>query len=610
MGLMPIQILPPEISDQIAAGEVVERPSSVIKELVENAIDAGATNIEIYIERGGKKLIEVRDDGRGMSESDAEKCILRHATSKIQKIDDLFSIQSFGFRGEALAAISAVSNFELLTKVEDVDSGTKITVSAGKMEEKSAASANVGTQIKVQDLFFPTPARLQYLKTEETEYRAILREVVSFALSHPEVGFKLSRDEKLGLDLPPVFDQKVRIQKILKYGSEDLLSVKLEEQGMMITGYVCRPDKCAKTKNHQYLFVNGRRIEDFRLAYAIREAYQRSCGIEKHLHPVFVLFLTLDPILVDVNVHPRKLEVKFSEPGDVFSAVKKGVTISLEQGSEGVNKFSFDAGAKNPSPRQAGELPLTKGALGQKGGGAVNDFNQSMFGGRFSERNERREQLTENKEQNLKLQITNNEKRNPNNEERSQTEMKLIGQLANKYILAESGDGFFVFDQHALHERQRFERLCADAEQQRVEVQKLLLPESLAFSPTEYSALWENKAELEALGFVLNFSEPVVEIVAVPVLLVGENFRALFEDFVYYFENEKVGEHQMEKLLREVLERKSCRGSVMFGDPMTREAMQQLLDDFNSTKWKLLCPHGRPNHVFMGFEELDRMFHR
>ncbi len=605
---MPIQILLPEISDQIAAGEVVERPSSVIKELVENAIDAGAKNIEIFIEKGGKKLIEVRDDGRGMTPADAEKCILRHATSKIQKIDDLFSIQSFGFRGEALAAIAAVSNFELLTKVAGADSGTKIMISAGKMEGKSSAPTNTGTSVKVQNLFFPTPARLQYLKTEETEYRAILREVVSFALSHPEVGFKLFRDEKLGLDLPPVSDAKSRIQKILKYAAEDLLSVQLEEQGMKITGYVCRPDKCAKTKNHQYLFVNGRRIEDFRLNYAVRDAYQASCGIEKHLHPVFVLFLEIDPILVDVNVHPRKLEVKFSEPGDVFSAVKKSVVLALEQGSGGVNRLggaigvsagkSLWSGKSNvsPNPSALRASPLIRG---EKRNSSI--FNQTMFGGRFSERNERREQGQGERAKEL---VT------PPLTPPQGGELVLVGQLANKYILAESGEGFFVFDQHALHERQRFERLCAEAEKKKVEVQKLLLPEKIEFSPAEYSVLWENKAELEHLGFALNFSEPAVEISAVPVLLSGENFQQLFEDFIYYFENEKVGEHSLEKMLREVLERKSCRGSVMFGDPMTRESMQKLLDDFYSTKWKLLCPHGRPNHIFMDFEQLDRMFHR
>ncbi len=608
---MSIQVLPPKIADQIAAGEVVERPSSAVKELVENAIDAGAQNIEIFIKSGGKKHIEVRDDGRGMEKEDAKKCFLRHATSKIKHIDDLFSIQSFGFRGEALAALSAVSDFELLTKTATSNAGTKINISAGKLEDISSAPANTGTHIIIRDLFFPTPARLQYLKTEETEYRTILNEIISFALSKPEIGFRLFKEGKQTLDFPKTENHISRIQKILKNEENDLLKTKHENSGLKITGFISRPEKCAKTKKHQYLFVNGRRIEDFRLNFAVREAYRQSCGIEKHLHPVFVLYLKLDPILVDVNVHPRKLEVKFSEPGEVFSNVKKAVIFGLEKGNKSIG-ISYKP-QYTSQPRHAR---------------MSNKFSEQMFGPSFAEKNVIRneDQLSNfsfESERSSSLRVENKLKTsnfktseqppvtNRQKEQETRGNLKLIGQLARKYILAESENGLFIFDQHALHERQRFEKLYAEYETKKICIQKLLLSEKISMPEAEISILQENTEELAGLGFKIKFPDAqTLEITEIPILMAKENLQILIQDLINYFENEKIAEHSVQKLLRKILESRSCREAVMFGDQLSPEEMQKLLDDFSTTKWNLLCPHGRPNHVFWGFEELDRKFHR
>lgn len=606
---MKIKILPSEVANQIAAGEVVERPASVVKELVENSIDAQATNIELYIEKGGKSLIEVRDDGNGMTKEEAEKSILRHATSKIKAIEDIFSIRSFGFRGEALAAISSVSRFKLLTKTESAPMGSLISVSAGKREPTTSAPANQGTQIKIKDLFFPTPARLQYLKTEETEYRAIYKEIISFALAHPTVGFKFFRDGKALLDFPPAQKNRERIQKILKCTTETLTHIDQSHHGMTLKGYVSRPEKAAKTKTHQYFFINGRRIEDFRLAYAAREAYQQSCGIEKHLHPIFVLFLEIDPVLVDVNVHPRKLEVKFSDPQDVYRAIKTSIIQAQEKTEISVNQQTFPSVEKHPyvSTFQTSFTQIPKPAS------ASNKYNAQMLGhetGTFAKKNKQREKDIPPPSFEPTLKPPPN--REPERETiQAHDNLRLIGQLANKYILAESHEGFYLFDQHALHERQRFERLLKEAQTQKIQVQNLLIPQIIELPELEYSCLQEQAEDIMNLGFQINFKPPSsIEITALPAILSQFNFKNLFEDFVNYFQEYKVGEHSLEKLLRETLERRSCRGSVMFGDALNPLEMQKLLNDFTSTQWRLLCPHGRPNHIFYSFKDLDQKFHR
>ena len=594
---MAIHILSPEIADQIAAGEVVERPASVIKELVENAVDAEAQNISIYIEQGGKSLIEIRDDGQGMTPEDAEKSILRHATSKIQSIDDIFAIRSFGFRGEALAAIASISRFRLLTKTKNVSTGTQLICNAGKIESITNAPANTGTQIKITDLFYPTPARREYLKTDETEYRTIYKEIMSFALAHPHIGFKCFKDKNLALDLPAVSDPLDRIQKLLKCSTSELVNVNQQFQGIKLEGYIGRPEKSAKTKTHQHFFVNGRRIEDYRLAHAVREAYLQSCGIEKHLHPQFVLFLTIDPILVDVNVHPRKLEVKFSDPQDVYKAVKSGVIQSLGKVSNQSSNFNLQSSNKSFANSISKKLsPAT-----------TNQFNAEMFRstGGFSTRHEKRS-LNQPFDNDM-----NYPSPSPLEKGRGNNDMRLIGQLANKYILAESEKGFFIFDQHALHERQRFERLLEEAQNKKVEVQKLLIPQVVEMPEVEISLLQEHITDIQDLGFQIEVkSSGILEITAIPSILAQSNIKELFEDFVNYFQDYKVGEHSLEKLLREILERRSCRGSVMFGDALNNMEMQKLLDDFHFTEWNLLCPHGRPNHVFFSFEDLDQRFHR
>ncbi len=592
---MSINILPQNIANQIAAGEVVERPASVVKELIENSIDAQATQIQIYIKNGGKSLIKIIDNGLGMSPDDTKKSILRHATSKIKNIEDLFSIGSFGFRGEALAAISAVSDFQLISKTTEQDFGSTIKVFNEKKEFTKNIPANCGTQILIKDLFCTTPARKQYLKTDETEYREILKEIKAFALANFEIGFKLFKDERNVLDLPKATKREQRIQQIFKKNKNQFASVKLETPHLKITGFTSRPEYCIANRNQQYLFVNGRKITDFKLAFAIREAYNQSCGIGKHLHPFWVIFIEIDPILVDVNVHPRKLEVKFSEPQEIFSAIKKAISDTLLNSSNSPTSFvsnkPFTNFPQKPSRKQISNSANFNQFLSQPSPQKNNQTNLSLV-----------------KESNYQPLIS---EKSDFSEENQLGELRLIGQISQKYIIAESDNGVFFFDQHALHERQRFEYFWEKIKNQKPRTQKLLINQVITLSEEQISLLSENKKTLKDLKFSFRFpADDKIEITDIPDFLKNENLEKIIQSIIEFLENESIGEHSIDILLRQIIEYKACRGAVMFGDKLNTVEMEKMLHDLKNTKFKWLCAHGRPNYWFIPFEELDKKFHR
>ena len=603
-----IQLLPSCIADQIAAGEVVERPASVVKELVENSLDAGATSVSVKIEQGGKKLIEVEDNGSGMSREDGEMSLLRHATSKIHSIDDLFALQTFGFRGEALAAICAVSKFQLLTKTDTASHGTLIKVLGGSNKRVEEAPANTGTTIKIQDLFFATPARLNYLKTDETEYRQIARVITQFALAHPTVSFALSKNDKQTLHFSSANNSQARIQQVLKSHAAHLLPVKSKSQDVQLTGFVSEPGTCARNKTHQYLFVNGRAIEDFRLAHAIREAFVQSAGIEKHLHPMFVLFLTLDPILVDVNVHPRKTEVKFAEPQDVYGRIKMSVMKALQSSvSSPQSSSSFSTPSFAAPPAGAGVFGSPK-PPGPKRFDRQEAFAKQLF-----------QQHTPTRHHGVSR--PHNIAQNPSllrqgyggqaAETPTALNLTLIGQIDNKYIAAQAEKGLYLFDQHALHERQRFEIFWQKYKTESLQSQKLLIAQDINIGEEDVSLLHEHKAELLKLGFEVAFpTDHQIRVTCVPSILAEQELTHSLGDIIKYLREDRVGENVTDQVMRKLLEYKSCRGAVMFGDKLEREEMQKLLDDFQTTQWRNLCPHGRPNHIFLAFEDLNKQFHR
>lgn len=592
---MTIRILPQDVADQIAAGEVVERPASVIKELVENSIDAGATHVHVGVQDGGRTMMVVEDNGEGMDEIDAKKSVLRHATSKIQNIQDLFAVQSYGFRGEALAAISAVSRFAMLTKTEGETAGIQMEIEGGGAPKITPAAANRGTKIVIKDLFCTTPARLGYLKKDETEYRAVLQEIQGFVLANPSVGFVLEKNGKRVLEHHAGETQAERISSVLGIAEDKLQRVEWGSGMTKVAGYIARPEACVKSRTKQYFFVNGRKIEDYKLSFAVRDAYVRTCGLQKDLYPAFVLEIETDPILVDVNVHPRKKEVKFSEPQEVFNLVKYGVEKALEKATEGIHmsRSSMGAASYTSAPRQSTYVPPKHAGMG--------------FDRDFAKQNTHRETAL----QHIPVQRYNEPVEPSEIHKSTAPQLQLVGQMADRYVVAQSANGMYIFDQHALHERQRFEQLYAQAEQKNIEIQRMLLPQEFGLAADDVSILLENADKMAEIGFEVDSTTPRnIRVHSVPVMLTPENLHDILIDCVQYFADEAVGEHSVEKFLRIMLEYKSCRGAIKFGDSLTVAEMERLIADFDETKWKLLCPHGRPNHVYMSFGDLDKKFYR
>jgi len=579
---MAIFILPPQVRDQIAAGEVVERPASLVKELIENSLDAQAKRIDVAIWEGGKKKIEISDDGVGMSRDDAEKSILRHATSKISGIDDLFRLQTFGFRGEALAAISAVSRFELITKREEDFVGTRLFVE-GEMKDVSPVPANTGTMIRVSDLFFNVPVRKEYLKSSETEFRALWKEFLGFVLARFDVSFSFSKDDKLIASWEAVSSLEKRLQQVVPSLFSSLIPFSFDKKHFRAYGFISAPGQGLANRHSQYVFVNGRRIEDYKVALALREGMAQTTGIEKHLYPAFFLFLDIDPVLVDVNVHPRKTEVKWSDPQELFSFLKRGIEhVFLEAGKQRLETFF---------PRS------------EKSFSALLSTSSSSFGSSSSPAFSFRKppEVFEKKsffDETFSLAS-------------SRSIFRLIGQVANSYILAETDTGVYVFDQHALHERQRFEQFWNQYQSQPRAVQTLLVPQTFSFDATLISFFCEQVQEIVSLGFDLEiFSDSEIFLKSVPALLADQNLEDLLLQFPVFFEQEKLSESFDVAFMRKLLEYKSCRGAVMFGDSLSSVEMQKLLDSFEQTKFPDLCPHGRPSFFFLSFEDFHKNFHR
>jgi len=605
---MSIKILPEEIQNQIAAGEVVERPASIIKELIENAIDAGANFIQVKIDAGGKERIEVIDNGKGMSEEDAKKSTLRHATSKIETIDDIFSIQSYGFRGEALAAISSVSVFTLITKQEKDSEGTKIITHPGKEKEILAVGANTGTSILIESLFAPTPARLQYLKNDETEYRECLKVFQQFALIRPDVHFILSKNGNVTFDLTSVSDEKERFLQLQKKTTKECFSIKNNDSlpnGISRVQYIgSGPGHFQSYRKHQHIYVNGRPVEDYQLAFAVREAYVQSCGIEKHLHPFFLLQIEIDPILVDVNVHPRKKEVKFSDPREVFSSVKRTIIEGLNadlNNEKSSPPVKINSNPKEQSSPQRSFSINTNVSTHSRAG--ITSFNKFI--------SQKPSFHHQHKEINSDIPTDQYTETASSPSISSKSKLQVISQLQNKYIMAQSEQGIFLFDQHALHERIRFEHLRKQFKNHTVQIQSLLIPTTIILPEESISILKEHTPLLKELHIQVIFpNTDTVEIHSIPLLLKDENPKEIIEDTIQFIEDDKIGESNYEKFLRKKLEYRSCRGSVFFGDKMEIPEMQLLLDQFLEIDWNILCPHGRPNHVQWSFDEIDKMFHR
>ena len=588
-----VHILDDNTINKIAAGEVVERPASVIKELVENAIDAKADRIEVEIMAGGTSFMRVSDNGIGMSREDAEKAILRHATSKIVQVDDLQAIATLGFRGEALPSIASVSRFNLQTRQAGAELGTEIKITGGKTTEIGAAGCNLGTTIRVEDLFFNTPARKKFLKTNNTESGRINEFIIKLAISHPEIAFKLINNNKSSLATPGRGDLKETLQSL--YGAsvgQSLLPLEFEDEDIKLWGFVSKPSAIRSSRSWQTFIVNGRIIASRAIAKAIDNAYHAL--IPKSGYPLIALNIEVPQHTIDVNVHPQKTEMKFEDESRIFKAVYKAV---------------LDAVRPKGQVGQLGQLAAQADHVQQhveKGLQELN-FGQSVMN--FPLREEKPAMtwqegtiaLAQDKSVKSVQSVVDEEEKLPT------AGMIPIGQVDDTYIIAQDEDSLYIVDQHAAHERVLFDRFSAQAKH--IPSQQLLMHLILDFSTHESQIIEENLELLAGLGFGLEPSGPnqfrLMEVPAdVPSSQAEEFIREVLASM------EELHRPTAAELRQAVLATTACKAAIKAGFKLNYRQMEILLQELNDTAMPYTCPHGRPTIIKFSSDELAKMFKR
>jgi DNA mismatch repair protein MutL len=633
-----IRVLDPRLANQISAGEVVERPASVVKELVENAIDAGSSRIEIDLEAGGARLIRVRDDGGGIGQDDLPLALSRHATSKIVSLDELEGVASLGFRGEALASVSAVSRLELTSNTgDDPRDGWRVVVEGRRMEPRvSPAPHPRGTSVTVRDLFFNTPARRKFLRTEKTEFGHVEEAFRRQALSRFDIGWVLRHNHKTLHQLPPGDDDPSRERRLSallgKAFLEHALRLDLSAGGLRLWGWVGLPTHSRSQADQQYFFVNGRVVRDRLVAHAIRQAYRDVLFHGRH--PVFVLYLEVDPAVVDVNVHPTKHEVRFRDGRMVhdflFSSLHRALSES-RAGDPGAGHREAEDGAADGEDEadrvaeSAGRWQQQPMALpGREGERATPDRVRAFMEGYRALHPDHEETLLTPQPAapaaggdaaGLALaerrEATAARTRPP---EADATRAPPLGyalaQLHGVYILAENAQGLVLVDMHAAHERIVYEGMKAQVHGGALQAQPLLVPVSLAASPAEVATAEEEGEAFARLGVELDVAGPETLLVRqLPVLLADADveplIREMLADLEHYGRSDRLAAR-----IDALLSTMACHGSVRANRRLTLEEMNALLRDMERTERSGQCNHGRPTWTRLGMKELDRLFLR
>ncbi len=611
-----INILPEHLANKIAAGEVVQRPESVVKELLENCIDAHASSIRIIIKDGGKTSIQIIDDGIGMSEEDASRAFLRHATSKISSYEDLEHVQTLGFRGEALASIAAVAQVELKTSSAADEVGTLLRIDGGGVKERGKAGIPRGTTITVKNLFFNTPARRHFMKSNNTEFKHIYDVVQRIALSHPEVAIQFVSDDENLLDVKPsTIDERVKDL----YGErffETLVPVREHTEMLSITGYIGKPDFARKSKVDQFFFLNKRYIVSRSLNHAVFSGYEHL--VEKGNFPFYMLFIELDPEKVDVNVHPSKMEVKFADEQNVYRIVMAVVRKALGMGdlipSLNVSQSGTDSRTAtlqhtafprflSPQPNSAvgiskqfltTELPLQPLPTAN-----AHSFDlEKLFAAQPP--------LVDT---NTLAPETKNQLFAHGTREGEIIEGKAIWQLHNKYILSQIRTGLMIVDQHVAHERVLYERALASFANAVPASQQLLFPHTIQLSSGDYALIKDILSPLQSLGFGLKlFGKNTVVLEGVPPDVKAGSEASILQDILDEFKN---NQHRVKLEARDnVAKSFACKAAIKAGDSLTEVEMRVLIDQLFATAMPYVCPHGRPVLVKISLPELDRRFMR
>jgi DNA mismatch repair protein MutL len=588
-----IRVLPELVVNKIAAGEVVERPSSVVKELIENSLDAQATTISVSIRHGGKSLIKVVDNGNGMDREDAELCLKSHATSKISNSEDIFTIDSFGFRGEALPSIASVSKITLQTRRSPDQLGTEITAAGGRIKAISEKALSVGTGIEVFDLFFNTPARKKFLKSERTEYVSIADAITIISLAYPEVAFKLSKDGKQIFDYPPCSHLKERFQSTHhREWVKHLLPLTVTRGDITIHGYIGKAELSRTNRTGQLFFINKRPVKSLPLSYALQRAYDGLLP-QKHF-PVAILFLEIDPATVDVNIHPTKREVRLRNERTLQEQLTQSVReiVATSDHSPRVSfTYSLDK-TKTYSPRPSTK-PLT-----------FSEIKEAMEEARpypnIREKELIPHQMVSESEESIGYADTN----------RLQIK-NLLGQIAGSYILAETGEGLIILDQHAAHERIAYEDILKSLEAGSAPSQSLLLPVTLELNYKEAQLCEEHLGILTTVGFgITHIGKNTFSIDATPAWLGNVEAATLVQDFL-----QAVGNGRGKKLLGdkrdEIAKTLACKSyTVKAHETLRKEEMEHIVQRLGRAEQPFTCPHGRPTLIKLTLDDLERQFKR
>ncbi len=568
---MVIQVLDQDLVNKIAAGEVIERPMSVVKELIENSLDAGATNIYIEVIEGGKSLIKVKDNGKGMGPRDIQLCIQRHATSKIKNVTDLFNINTLGFRGEALASIAAVSNLRITSRTNDFLHGNFVEVEDGKIKIKKETSATVGTTIEVTNLFYNTPARKKYLDNISNEAKKITDLVIRYALINPDKYFRLVHNGKAVLNSPAVRDKLGNILNIYgKDTAKELIPVSYEKENIKINGYISKPSLTRADKTQQSFYVNRRFISSSLLSTALHEAY--GTLLFSHRFPIAVLSLEIDPSTIDVNVHPTKKEIRFSNEKIIHEAVSEGVKDALES-----TIHIPDVNIKGVQTKFA-EVEKVKQPMAGKF--RVEGSDQTVL--------------------ELVSKMVEDDK---------MPSLKILGLVHNCYIVAENEEGFCVIDQHAAEERVNYELFHQQYDSGYIRSQQLVIPTHIELTPTDAVTLRDNLAVMKKFGFEIeDFGSNSFLVRATPVIMGRQMSKGTVLDMIDELNANRV--RKFEDIKDKIIARMACRQSIKQGDRIEVGYMQKMLKKLYSCSQPFTCPHGRPTIINITRGELERKFKR
>ena len=601
-----VRLLDDNTSNQIAAGEVVERPSSVVKEFVENAMDAGATRIDVHIEDGGRGLIVVRDNGCGMSPVDAVLSVQRHATSKITTADDLLEITTFGFRGEALPSIASVSDFSLTTKRHADEVGTQLVIQHGNVTFTGPAACPDGTEVRVASLFSTVPARLKFLKSNQTELNHVSDFLQRLVLSRPDVAVTLTHDGQTILQFAGTGDVAASLGAVLgRDAVKDMVPLTCETPGLKVRGWVSKPSVTKATRAGQYFFVNNRAVRSRVLQVAFDRAFRKL--VEGDRHPLTVSFIEIDPRYVDVNVHPAKSEVRFTRDGDIFAVIARAVEDALLTGGL-IPEVNVTPSMPQPVIYSRPSTPPRT--------------TMSNFADVFAE-------LPSRPLDGLFEQPSASDAVHPSGDASAQgsgpnayigfdgyaiSRLRVIGQSRNTYIVAETDDAILLIDQHVAHERVLYEQFMNGAAAAKdtwgIVAQNLVIPATLPVSPVEREAAVKYRDVLLRAGFDIDvFGTDTVVIRSVPATVIDKPYLGMISSILDDLAHTQ-GSRRLDLPNEAALIMASCRLAVKKGDPLTMDEMVKLLADLAGMKNPFTCPHGRPILLALPHREMDRKFHR